>query len=145
MERPFKQALLTAPGIGVALMPKLMCPMCWPFYAGILSSVGLGFLVSATYLLPFTIAFLILTLGVLAYRAKERRGYGPFLLGVLAAAAVLIGKFHLEWNYVAYSGVVILVVAAIWNGLPLRPKKAVCSSCAPDTTVQISGAHEREM
>jgi hypothetical protein len=43
MERSFKQALLTAPGIGVALMPRLMCPRCWPFYAGILSSVGLGF------------------------------------------------------------------------------------------------------
>src|SRR6185436_814844 len=36
--RLWRQALLTIPGIGVALLPKLACPLCWPAYAGILSS-----------------------------------------------------------------------------------------------------------
>jgi mercuric ion transport protein len=38
-----KQGLLALPGVGVSLLPKLTCPACWPAYAGLLSSVGLGF------------------------------------------------------------------------------------------------------
>ena len=72
---------LAAPGISVALLPKLACPLCWPIYSGIVSSVGLGFLISTKYLRPLTIAFLSLTRGVLAYDAK-RRGYGRFALGI---------------------------------------------------------------
>src|SRR5260370_27513328 len=52
-----KQGLLAFPGIGVSLLPKLMCPACWPAYAAVLSSVGLGFLISTTYLLPLTALF----------------------------------------------------------------------------------------
>jgi hypothetical protein len=118
--RTWKQGILTVPGIGVALMPKLMCPLCWPLYAGILSSIGLGFLISAKYLLPFTIAFLFLTITVLAFRAKQRRGYGPFVLGVVASAAVLMGKFELDSNAVVYSGIGVLVTAAVWNAWPPR-------------------------
>ncbi|HUS05407.1 MAG TPA: hypothetical protein VMZ52_03880 [Bryobacteraceae bacterium] len=105
MTRTWKQTLLTVPGIGVALLPKLACPACWPLYAGILSSIGLGFLLSDKYLLPFTIAFLALTLAILGVRAKRRRGYGPLLLGIAASAAVLTGKFYFESNAVTYSGV----------------------------------------
>src|SRR6059036_3284019 len=36
---------------------------------------------------------LSLALAAIAFRAKQRNGYGPFLLGMLAAAAVLLGKF----------------------------------------------------
>lgn len=52
MMRAWKQSALTIPGIGVALLPKLICPLCWPLYAGIVSSVGLGFLIGTAYLLP---------------------------------------------------------------------------------------------
>ena len=64
--------LLALPGIGVAMLPKLLCPLCWPAYASIVSSLGLGFLVGTTYLLPITASFLGITLWVLALRAHER-------------------------------------------------------------------------
>ena len=67
MTRTGKQGLLAMPGIGVALLPKLFCPLCWPLYAGVVSSVGLGFLVGTTYLIPITSVFLILTLAVLGF------------------------------------------------------------------------------
>src|SRR6266404_2102297 len=127
--RVWKQSALTIPGIGVALLPKLICPFCWPLYAGIVSSVGLGFLIGTAYLLPITSAFLILTLAVLGFRANQRRGFGPFLIGLVASAAVLIGKFYLESNALVYGGVGLLVVASVWNALPRRAK----------TIVQISG------
>ena len=131
MTRTWKQGLLAMPGIGVALLPKLFCPLCWPLYAGIVSSVGLGFLIGTTYLLPITSAFLILTLAVIGFRAKERRGYRPLIFGAVGSAAVLIGKFYLESKPLMYCGVVFLAVASLWNALPRRP----------NTVVQISGVH----
>jgi mercuric ion transport protein len=133
---------LAMPGIGVALLPKLLCPMCWPLYAGIVSSAGLGFLVGTAYLLPITSAFLILTVAVLGFRARQRRGLGPFLIGLAGSAAVLNGKFYLESNSITYSGVGLLVAASVWNAWPRPTNTAVCPSCTSDTTVQITGGHE---
>jgi len=84
------------PGIAVALLPKLACPACWPAYAGLLGSVGLGFLIETRWLLPLTAVFLAAAIGALAYRAKERRGFAPFAVGILAAGLVLFGKLRLE-------------------------------------------------
>ena len=124
--RAGREGWLTVPGISIALLPKLACPVCWPFYSGIVSSVGLGFLISTKYLLPLTIAFLVLTLGGLAYRAKQRRRFKPFVFGIVGAAAVLLGKFDLESNLVTFTGIVVLVVACVWNMSPL-PAVGSCS------------------
>jgi|GEM_PF-2330127 len=32
--------------------PQGRCPACWPAYAGVLSALGLGFLLESAYLLP---------------------------------------------------------------------------------------------
>lgn len=129
MNRTWKQSLLTVPSVGVSLLPKLACPFCWPAYAGLLSSVGLGFLISTKYLLPFTAAFLAIAVGALAFRAKSRRGYGPFVLGVLAASSVLLGKFYWESNPTMYASVALLVIASVWNAWPHRVTPAV-TCCA---------------
>src|SRR5258708_40092010 len=105
MTRTLRQTLLAMPGIGVALLPKLFCPLCWPLYAAVVSSVGLGFLIGTTYLLPITGSFLVITLAVLGFRARQRHGYGPLVVGVLASAAVLIGKFYFESKPLMYGGV----------------------------------------
>jgi mercuric ion transport protein len=140
MTANWKQGLLAMPGIGVALLPKLFCPLCWPLYAGIVSSIGLGFLIGTAYLLPITSAFLALTLAVLGVRANHRRGYGPLLAGTVGSAAVVIGKFYLESNPIMYGGVGFLVVASVWNAWPRRHiSLTMCPGCAPDTTVQIEG------
>ena len=123
--RVTREGWLTLPGISVALLPKLACPLCWPIYSWIVSSVGLGFLISTKYLLPLTIAFLILTLGALAHHSKQRRGYGPFVLGIVGVVVVLIGKFGLESNPVTFTGIVVLVVASAWNMWP-QPAVELC-------------------
>jgi len=121
MSRIWKQGLLALPGIGASLLPKLACPFCWPAYAGLLSSVGLGFLISAVYLLPFTAGFLVLALAAMAFRASSRHGYGPFLLGLFAAAGVLLGKFLWESKSAMYGAVGLLVIASVWNAWPHNP------------------------
>ena len=128
MNRTWRQSLMTIPGVGVSLLPKLACPFCWPAYAGLLSSVGLGFLISSKYLLPITAAFLAVALGALAFRANRRHGFAPFVLGLLAATGVLVGKFWWESNPTMYAAVGLLVIASVWNAWPLRV--AVPECCA---------------
>ena len=116
------------PSIGVSLMPKLMCPLCWPAYAGLLSAVGLGFLVNAQNLLVVTAFFLTVAVAALAYQARRRRSYGPAFIGLAAGAAILIGKFYLESSAAMYGGISLLVAASIWNSWPIR-RGASCSQC----------------
>src|SRR5579883_853666 len=134
MSRQWKQYLLTVPGVGVSLLPKLACPACWPAYAGLLSSVGLGFLISSVYLLPLTAAFLLLALVALTFRAKQRHGYGPSLLGVVGAAGVLLGKFVWESNLAMQGAVGLHLGASLWKGGPRRNMSgdpAGCPECQP--------------
>lgn len=110
-------------------MPKLVCPACWPAYAGLLSALGLGFINYSPYLLPLTLVFLVVVLTTLALRAETRRGYAPLALGILAAVLVLIGKFHFDSNSATYTGVALLVGASIWNSWPRRIHETSCPRC----------------
>ena len=60
----WRRSAAVLPGIGIALMPKLICPLCWPAYAGLLSAAGLGFLINSTNLLIVTASFLIVAASV---------------------------------------------------------------------------------
>src|SRR5260370_1276844 len=81
----------------------------------LLTSVGLGFLISTPYLFPLTVAFLAVAVASLGFRASSRRGLGPLCMGVAAAAVILGGKFYLESTTATYAGVGFLVVASVWN------------------------------
>jgi hypothetical protein len=124
-----KQGLLALPSVGFSMLPKLACPACWPAYAGLLSSVGLGFLISTAYLLRLTAAFLFLAVAALLFRANKRRGYSPFVLGLVAGSVVLFGKFAWESKPAMYSALGLLVVASLWNAWPLRDDQATCPEC----------------
>ena len=90
--------------------------------------MGFAFLFNTVYLLPLTASFLLMAVGALAYRAKRRRGYGPFLLGTAAAIMFLIAKFALASTWGVYGGTAFLIGASIWNAWPTRAKS---NSVAP--------------
>ena len=117
------------PAIGTALVPKLVCPACWPAYTGLLSAMGLGFINYSPFLLPLTAAFLMVVLATLAWRAKARHGYAPLTLGMLATAMVLIGKFQFDSDAATYMGISLLVGASLWNSWPRRNPTAPCPAC----------------
>lgn len=118
------------PTVGVAFLPKLACPACWPAYAGLLSSLGIGFFDYTPYLLPFTGVFLLIAFTALAYRAKQRRGYKPLLVGLLAAGTFLIGKFYFDSDAAMYTGLALLVTASLWNTWPKsKPDGTPCPVC----------------
>lgn len=128
-----RNVLALLPAVGTALAPKLVCPACWPAYAGLLSAIGLGFINYSPYLLPLTLAFLAVMLATLAWRAGTRHGYAPFALGVLAAAMVLAAKFHFDSNAATYAGITLLIGASVWNAWPRRYQTASCPACVSDT------------
>jgi len=106
------------PAVGAALLPKLTCPACWPAYAALLSALGVGFIDYTPYLLSLTLVFLGVTLAILAWR--PRRGYAPLVLGLFAAAVMLIGKFFFDSDIATYAGVALLVGASTWNAWPVK-------------------------
>lgn len=126
----WQSSLATVPAIAFAFFPKLACPACWPAYAGLLSSAGLGFLLDTAYLFPLTAVFLILALAALAFRARTRRGYGPFTTGLAAAIVILTGKFAFDSNMAMYGGIGLLIAASVWNTWPIRKDEAgACPEC----------------
>lgn len=118
--------LASLPGVGAALLPVGVCPACWPAYAGILGSLGLGFLLDSTYLLPVTVALFGLALFALVFRARTRRGYGPFVLGTASIGLVLVLKFVYVFDPLVYAGLFGLVGASVWNAWPRRRNEVVC-------------------
>jgi hypothetical protein len=125
----WKSSLVTLPAIGATLLPVGLCPACWPAYAGLLSAVGLGFLLDATYLFPLTAALLAMAVGSLAIGAKSRRGYGPFVSGVAASALVLVGKFVYQSNAAMYLGLAVVITNSVRNAWPVRHKDTTCPTC----------------
>jgi hypothetical protein len=126
MNMRFKGTAATLPGIGIAVLPKAVCPVCSPAYAAILSSLGLPFLATATYLFPLTVMFVGVAFGSLYFRAARRRGLAPFCLGALAAASLLAGKFWIDSTAAVFIGMALLIAASIWNAVP---KQSVCPAC----------------
>ena len=129
-KKSIKQNLAVVPAIGSVLLPALTCPGCWPAYAGLLSSLGLGFVDSTPYLLPVTIVFLALALFALGYRATNRRGYKPLFLGFAGAVVLVIGKFVSFSDVATYSGIALLVGASLWNSWSFSSKESeACPAC----------------
>jgi hypothetical protein len=125
-----KLGLLAIPGAMVSLLPILACALCWPAYAALISSLGLGFLGSSTYLLPLTAV--LLAVGVAGFGLQIRtKGYGPLVLGLVSVAAIVPGKFLVGSSLLTYGGVAVLVAASMWSLLPRRSSDSVsCSACA---------------
>jgi len=117
------------PTFGIALLPKLFCPACWPAYAGLLSSMGLGFFDYTPYLLPAMLFFIAIALGALVYRASQRHGHRPFYLGLVASGILLLSKFHFDNDPLMWFGLVLLMTASLWNTWPKKQAQGFCPAC----------------
>jgi len=129
-------SLATVPAAIVSIMPTLTCPACWPAYASLLGSLGLGFMIDSAYLMPITLLALLVAVGMIAIKAGQRHGYSPLMLGALAALAIVIGKFWLEVDSVVYGGAVLLIAASIWNAWPRKQAAQVCGNASCCATSQ---------
>lgn len=142
----WKALVAATPGFVVALLPALACPACWAAYAGVVATLGLGFLLDRAQLLALTIVLFGVAIASFTYHAKRRHGYGPAVLGSGAAALILMGKFALEASPLWYAGAILFLGAALWNAWPRRSEAAAtCPSCAGQDQNRINEAHSVEV
>lgn len=142
-------SLAVVPAVAVALLPSVTCPACWPAYATLLSSLGIGFLPTSTYLLPLTFGAVAFALLVLAWQACRRRRFGPLMLAIIGAIVLLVGRFALQAEGALYCGVGMLVAASLWNAWPVKwqaasgqlPKKGNCPACQSIASTKESAQH----
>lgn len=116
------------PAIGIAFLPKAVCPICWPVYAGILSALGLGFLIEGRNLLIFSVMFLGLATAIFAVRGKRRRNFIPFWTALAGVFLLIPAKFFWNNQYMFYAGVMLLTTAVILDLLPWN-KFTACQNC----------------
>src|ERR1700674_1702392 len=124
-----RQLPLALPALLVSLLPNLTWPACWPAYGTVLGALGLGFVSTGVWLLPLTIVSLLVALWGFAAAAIARRGYGPLVIGLAAAFALVIGKFFLNSHTLWIAGRVSLIFSSFWN-VWRRDRKRACAACA---------------
>lgn len=129
------------PALGVALLPKLTCPLCFPAYAALLGALGIEFVDYTPYLLPLTAVFLAVALGVLALQARRTGNVAALLLGLAASVAVLLGKFYFEYDWLTTGGVVLLIVAIVLGNRSRSAATATCPACVSGDSTQPVKAH----
>ena len=63
----------------------------------------------------------LLVVGVAAtsLRARQRHGYGPCLVGLVATTALIIGKLSPTYESLVPLGLVVLAAALLWDGRPI--------------------------
>ncbi len=126
----WRSPLAILPVVAVALLPSVTCPACWPGYAALLSSLGVGFLPTVPYLLPLTLGSLAIPIGVLTAKARRDHAFLPLVLGIIGAILLVVGRFVLDSNRLLFFGTAGLFAASIWNARPGRKHLAEpCSAC----------------
>ena len=71
------RSLLLLPAGLLSLVPSATCPLCLSAYAGVLSAVGLGFLLTERLLAPLIAVFLLAGLASVAWSMRTHRHAGP--------------------------------------------------------------------
>lgn len=131
--------LAVVPGTLAAFLPTLGCPACWPAYAGLLSSMGIGFPWQGTYLLPITVLLLAIALAALGYGAGRRRGYGPLVLGSAGSVTMLLAKFLFSLPWVANVAAGSILAASLWNAWPKKKARRSCRACEAGARSEAGG------
>ena len=120
-ERGWLGAVLTVPGAVLPLLPSFTCPVCIAAYAGVLSTLGLGLVLTERVLAPLIVVFLFVGIVSVARTTRSHRRPGPLLMIVAGSGAVIAGR--LLWNVpaVLYVGIVLVFASSLWNLWLKRP------------------------
>lgn len=122
-KRGWLGAALSLPAAVLPLLPSFTCPICLAAYAGILSTIGLGFVLTESVLAPLIVAFLFVGIASVARTTRSHRRAGPLSMIVAGSGAVVAGR--LVWNMpaVLYVGIALVIAASLWNLWLKRPAR----------------------
>jgi len=128
------QTIIAIPAAVLPLLPSFSCPVCVAAYAGLLSSLGLGFLLTDRVQRPLIVVFLIVSVAAVGWAAKQYKKVGPFVLVLMGSTAIIAGRLVWAMAPALYAGVACLVAGTVWNLILKRPRRKV---------VQLGLAQER--
>ena len=117
------QTLVAIPAVVLPLLPSATCPVCLAAYAAVLSSVGLGFVFSDSVQRPLIVFFLTVTLGSVAWSARQHRRFGPLAVVLCGSVAIVAARIAWDIRWLVYLGVVCLVVGPVWNLVSRRARR----------------------
>ncbi len=117
------QSLIAIPAAVLPLLPSFSCPVCVAAYAGLLSSLGMGFLLTDRVQRPLIVVFLIVSIAGVGWAARQYKGVGPFILVLLGSAGIVAGRLLWSLDPALYAGVVCLVAGTVWNLIMKRPRR----------------------
>lgn len=124
MRRSLLRSIGLLPAALLALLPHLTCPACWPAYAALLSSVGLGFLALDRLLVPLILGALVVGVVSVAWSTRSHGNWGPLALTLLGSAGVALGRILWSAPALTYGGAALLIGASLWNLWLKRPRPA---------------------
>lgn len=104
----------TAGGVLAVLAPKGLCPMCIAASSGVLSALGLRFLLDDSIMRWVLAGLLAMALLFFFMRARNAERWGLFGLAVSGSVLVYAGWF-VETSPILYAGTVLLSAAAVLN------------------------------
>lgn len=123
--RSWMPTLVAIPAAVLPLLPSFSCPVCVAAYAGLLSSLGLGFLLTDRIQRPLIVIFLIVSVASVCWAARQYKRMGPCVLVLVGSAAILAGRVVWSVTLVLYVGVFCLIAGTAWN-LILRGPRGKC-------------------
>jgi hypothetical protein len=120
----FSKKIVPLASIGSAVI-AIVCPLCIPALGAFLISMGLGFALNLEVLKGLLVFFLAAALLSLGWSVKIHRSWKIFVLGLVGAALIYVGR-HVWFNVVfMWTGAAMLIGASIWN----LAVKSRCRSC----------------
>jgi O-antigen/teichoic acid export membrane protein len=111
-------------GSSLAALLGLTCPVCWPAAGAFLASIGLGFAVSLTVILP--LLFFLLGLawwGMYSSYKNNHHHIEPLVISIIAGLLIPAGRYIIGNLPVTYMAIGAFITAAIWNYSLLRKCK----------------------
>jgi len=111
------------PAAVVPLLPSFTCPACLAAYAGVLSSMGMGFVLRESFLAPLIALSLLVTLLSVAWSTRSHRDPRPLAAAGAGALAIIAGRLVWQVQALLALGVALLVAAAVWNLWLKRPRR----------------------
>lgn len=118
--------LLALPAAILPLLPSFTCPVCIAAYAGVLSSLGLGFALDDNVQRPLIVVFLGIAVASVGWSGRRRhRKAAPVIAAGVGSLAVVAGRLLWSMPVAVYAGVALIVIGSVWNLILSRSTRAI--------------------
>jgi hypothetical protein len=99
-----------------ALIAAVAAPCCFPLFAVVAATLGLGALAPYEAIILYTFqGFALLSLVGLAFAFRRHRRVGPLVVGGISVAILAYAFYHAFYPFILYAGLFGLLAATLWN------------------------------